>query len=242
LLEEVIKISRQVLDSKIQFNFAYPLAADFDFKKKEDIDLVLNLLSDVAKHGISHITLVLDKFVETTKHKELANSQSLLVNALLKKLADSNLNAEIYVLPTFATGDFKGENPLGRKQLEYWRDLHRLLGKSCKIFFEGPSTISDTISNQFASDLQACFQGRQLILWDNFPPSNNNSNLLFLHSYKGRDPKLFQIFTGVVSNPLQSIGASLITISTIFDYLRSPLTYEPEASLKSALLGILSGT
>jgi len=83
------------------------------------------------------------------------------------------------------------------------------------------------------------FSGRKIILYDNFPSNDLSPHIIFLNAYSGREVGIDKHLYGVVSNPMDKYTLSQIPLLTVFDYLRSPNTYNPSTSLKSSILSLL---
>lgn len=80
------------------------------------------------------------------------------------------------------------------------------------------------------------FKNRKVVLWDCLVPMKEN-DFTFLRPYEGRERSLDRYLEGIVIVPqAPHFEQTLFTISTGFDYLTSPVIYEPDTSLKAALI------
>jgi len=80
---------------------------------------------------------------------------------------------------------------------------------------------------------------KRIILWDNFPTNDYKPHLRFIHAYQGREPGIENHIDGILANPMEQFNASLIPLSTVFDFINCPSEYNPEKSLLSVLETIL---
>eukprot|EP01087_Luapelamoeba_hula_P019708 TRINITY_DN6570_c0_g1_i2.p1 TRINITY_DN6570_c0_g1~~TRINITY_DN6570_c0_g1_i2.p1 ORF type:complete len:359 (+),score=94.90 TRINITY_DN6570_c0_g1_i2:307-1383(+) len=163
-----------------------------------------------------------------------------------------------YFGPTYSYGDFQDTSnnntnnnnnndnkqqrggKLANKKMQYWRDINKM-NAGWTFYFNGPQAVSPTITTHHISGMQQLWKKRKVVLWDNFPSNDYKPQTLFLHAYDGRDPALKDQLEGIVVNPMDRPEASLIPLSTVFEFLRHPQVYNPEQSLKSALKELLGG-
>jgi hypothetical protein len=77
---------------------------------------------------------------------------------------------------------------------------------------------------------------RKPLVWDNFPVNDGIPWRLNLGPLRGRAPDLAGAVQGYFSNPMNQAEASKIPLQTIADYLWNSEKYDPDASLKHALV------
>ncbi len=81
--------------------------------------------------------------------------------------------------------------------------------------------------------------GRKPTYWDNYPVNDVAMNWeLHIGPYRGRDPQLYRVATGIIANGMELFEASRIPLATIGDYLTAPETYDPEVSWQAAIRAV----
>lgn len=61
------------------------------------------------------------------------------------------------------------EDKLEQKKIKYWRDLNQALPSNWTLLFSGRTTVSSSVTVDFAKSLSSFWKKRKLILLDNFP-------------------------------------------------------------------------
>ncbi|WP_344313323.1 beta-N-acetylglucosaminidase domain-containing protein [Fodinicola feengrottensis] len=102
-------------------------------------------------------------------------------------------------------------------------------------FWTGPQVVSPTISGTDFSQAQSAFGGRPLLIFDNYPVNDYESNQQHLGPLVGRDPALAQSAVGLMANEMQEEEPSLISLFTIGDFDWNPGAYNAQNSWSRSL-------
>jgi hypothetical protein len=120
----------------------------------------------------------------------------------------------VLVCPTYYSFDPVLEKFFGRMPADYWPQLGRELPGAVDIFWTGNQVCSDAI---VAGDIEAINQqlARRVMLWDNYPVNDGatRSNFLYCNKLSRRDPRLRQLLTGHLCNPMSQGLLSLPAIA-----------------------------
>jgi hypothetical protein len=170
----------------------------------------------------------------------MAAAQSHLANEIIKRVTDNYTQpVGYYMLPTYSSGNLTDLSSLSRKELDYWRDLTKYLDTKYNLYFMGPNSLNAQVTSQFADKMTSYFKNRKMVLWDCLVPMKE-SDFTFLRPYEGRERNLDRYLEGVVIVPQAPyFEQTLFTIFTAFDYLQSPVAFEPDTSLKASLIHYL---
>jgi hypothetical protein len=168
-----------------------------------------------------------DRGIDPTGHARL-------VNTILARLRAHDPDARMVFCPTIYWGDGSGPDAQA-----YLRPLDAALDPAIDLFWTGPAVVTPTISRDDAAAYRAVVGGRRLVVWDNYP-CNDDAPTLHLGPLTGRDPRLADVATGYMSNPMgRQHRLSLLAIATAADYAADPPHYDPRVAIgrASAWLG-----
>jgi len=128
-----------------------------------------------------------------------------------------------------------GTGPYAKAFLEGVKALPPSVG----IVWTGPTVVSPSISR---SDLQATrtrLGGRKLLLYDNFPGSEDDAGMaLILGALRNRDPLMRDQVAAYLACPSRPLAGSRLSLATIADFLRDPARYDPDAATKAAVAAL----
>jgi len=153
----------------------------------------------------------------------LANAD--LLNAVLARYTARDPTFHLYTVPV----DYSGVTPTA-----YLRGFSGALAAPITVMWTGVNTVNGTIDCSTASQYAQAI-GRTPLLWDNFPVNDYATDKLMLGPYAGRAPDLPKCLTGIVANPALQVRANEISLFTVADYLRDPVSYQPERSYNASL-------
>lgn len=200
------------------------------YSDEADADALCRKLESVAALGVERFGLLLDDIPLELQHAEdrtafadLAEAHVRLVERVFAGLAPGT---RLVVCPTVYFG-YGTEDYLAR--------LGAAIDPRIDLFWTGRAICSATLDLSDAT-VFAETTGRRPTYWDNYPVNDVAMTFeLHIGPYRGRDPELWRAARGVIANGMELFEASKIPFATIADYLRSPQTYDPEASWRVAL-------
>jgi hyaluronoglucosaminidase len=103
------------------------------------------------------------------------------------------------------------------------------------VCWTGRDVVVPTITTAEA-DAVASVLGRPPLVWDNYPVNDDGMvEQLHIGPLRGRDPALGRHVRGLLVNAALQPEATLIPIATAGDYLREPVTYDPDAAFGRAV-------
>ena len=153
-----------------------------------------------------------------------------LVNKLFGRLKANNPDAQFVLCPLACWGD--GTNPEHRAYLEA---LALEMDPQVYVFWNGDSIVSPRITRVAAESFKNIVKHR-MFLWDNYPVNDNNPTL-HLGPLRGREPDLYEVIDGYISNPLCSQNQiNRIPLATCADYAFNPQNYDPSRSIGQAIV------
>ena len=118
----------------------------------------------------------------------------------------------------------------------YRRIFRRDLDESIVVYWTGPEVVSYAIAREELDVAVERFGGRTLMLWDNYPVNDFESERLFLGPLLARDPRLFDgKVAGLIANAMVQAVPSKLALATVADFARDPFGYDPVASFERAL-------
>ena len=112
------------------------------------------------------------------------------------------------------------------------------LPTSIGLVWHGSAAVSPQVEAADAERLAAIVGKRAILLRDRFPANQAGNRIPLSHNLgplEGRDPELVSRIAGHVSLAMEDWGASRLTLITVADWLRSPLTYEAKPSWERAM-------
>ena len=200
------------------------------YSDEADAEALCRKLGSVAALGVDRFGLLLDDIPLELQHAEdraafadLAAAHVQLVGRVFAGLAPG---AGLVVCPTVYCGS-------GTE--DYLARLGGAIDPRIDLFWTGRAICSATLDLADAT-VFAETTGRPATYWDNYPVNDVAMTFeLHIGPYRGRDPQLWRAARGVIANGMELFEASKIPFATIADYLRSPHSYDPEASWRDAL-------
>lgn len=157
-------------------------------------------------------------------------AHAALANTLLGRLRANNPDAQFVLCPLVCWGD--GTNPEHRV---YLQALAREMDPEVYVFWNGDSIVSPRITRLAAESFKNEVKHR-IFLWDNYPVNDNNPTL-HLGPVRGREPALYEVIDGYISNPLCSQNQiNRIPLATCADYAFNPQNYDPCRSIGRAIV------
>ncbi len=120
----------------------------------------------------------------------------------------------------------------------YRNTFGRLLDPEVVVYWTGPEVVSLAITREELDATVAAFLGHELLIWDNYPVNDFDTERLFLGPLRGRDPRLADgRLAGMVANAMLQAVPSKLPLATIADFARDPGSYDAVESYERALRG-----
>ena len=218
----------------VDFCFAISPGLSMVYSNDLDFSTLTKKLDSVQKLGVSCFALFLDDVPQDLENPEdkarfktLAAAHVYLVNKLDGYLKSQSPDTRLTVTPTTYTNEWGSR--------DYIRELGSGLDPDVGIVWTGPRVVSPAIKVAEAREWGDLLHQPPLV-WDNFPVNDGISWRLNLGPLVGREPNLPTAVRGLFSNPMNQARASLIPLQTIADYLWNSLAYDPERSLRNAVM------
>jgi hyaluronoglucosaminidase len=118
----------------------------------------------------------------------------------------------------------------------YREALTATLDERVLVYWTGPEVVPATITRGDLEAASAAFDGRELLLWDNYPVNDFAPEKLFLGPLRGRDPELANgPLAGLLANPMVQAVPSKLALATVADFVADPAAYDPDDSFVAAL-------
>jgi len=156
--------------------------------------------------------------------------QARLTNALLQRLREHDLEAQMVICPTFYWGT--GEEAAAWAYLEV---LARELDPDVYVIWTGDAVVTKRITQPAAASYRRVV-GHRLFIWDNYPVNDGNPTL-HLGPVTGRDVGLCEVADGYMSNPMSPQNEiNRLPLLTIADYAYNPWSYDPARSIGQAIM------
>ncbi|HUF83480.1 MAG TPA: protein O-GlcNAcase, partial [Acidimicrobiia bacterium] len=209
----------------VRFGFAISPGLDIDYGDVGDRDALLAKLTPLVDAGVAWFVLALD---DIPPRPDLAADQAGLAAWLLEALRARNRDVALALVPT----EYVGTRPT-----PYLRDLAQRLPTELEdVMWTGPTVCSPAITADHARQWADALDGRQPLLWDNYPVNDGPmERALHLGPYRGRPPELSDALAGVLCNPMIQPHASRVALATAADYLADPAHYDPAAAWAGAI-------
>ena len=168
----------------------------------------------------------------------MAGAQSNSFNEIIRKIKEqSSVDVHYFLLPSYNNGNFMDLNSMSRKELDYWRDMNKWVDPSVSFYFHGNKQANNNqITFQFMEKVTNYFKNRKIVLWDKlvYYPENE---ITLLRSYEGRERGLDKLVEGLFIECTSAVFEQILfTVNTCLDFLRNPVTYEPDAALKGSMM------
>lgn len=152
-----------------------------------------------------------------------------LVNSFYQRLLANDEEARFLFRPVACSGD--GTNP---EQCAYLKALGATMHPDVMVFWDGDSVVTPRITRVAAESYRNLVKHR-LFLWDNYP-ANDGNQTMHLGPLSGRDPDLFEVVDGYLSNPMHPQSRiNRLPLATCADYAFSPTAYNPSRSIGHAI-------
>lgn len=118
----------------------------------------------------------------------------------------------------------------------YRRSFSDGLRPEIAIYWTGPEVVSIGITRESLNLAVERFGGHRLLIWDNYPVNDFESERLFLGPLVGRDPRLGEgNCAGYIANAMLQAIPSKLALATAADWARDPHGYDPAISFERAL-------
>jgi hyaluronoglucosaminidase len=124
----------------------------------------------------------------------------------------------------------------GCEDTPYRREFAAALDRDIVVYWTGPEVVSLAIAREELDAAVARFGGNDVLIWDNYPVNDWNTELLFLGPLRGRDPRLWHgRCAGLIANAMVQAVPSKLALATVGAYLGDPAAYDPVAAYERAL-------
>ena len=230
-IEQLATVAHQ---NFVDLSFAISPGLSMTYSSDADFQTLARKLAGVHTLGITNFALLLDDVPQDLTHPQdklrfhsLAQAHIQLINRLYQFLHSLSPDIRLIVCPTTYT------NQWGSR--DYIRELGAGVRPEVPLMWTGIEVIPPTITVEQATQWGTLLHRKPLI-WDNYPSNDENNSMLNLDPLRGRAPQLFTVTSGLVSNPMNQAHASMIPLQTVADYLWNPVTYDPQASQRHAIV------
>lgn len=208
-----------------------------EYSAEQTIDAILGRYRQLSEAGVGVLGLFLDDIPGTLQHEsdrdryvDLCEAHIDLVNRVHQRLVVELPGTPLMVCPYLYWG-FGTEDYITR--------LGSGLPSTISIMWTGRQICSAYLHSSDARVLADSI-GRKPLYWDNYPVNDvAMTGELHIGPFRGRDADLGEWCEGLLANPMSAFESSLLPLLTIFDYLRDPVNYDPDASWESALRWLL---
>lgn len=230
-IKELATVARE---NFVDLSFSTSPGLSMTYSSDADFQTLARKLQGVHALGITNFALLLDDVPADLTHPRdelrfhsLAQAHVQLINHLYRFLHSLSPDIGLIVCPTTYT------NQWGSR--DYIRELGAGVRPEVLLMWTGTEVIPPTITVEQATQWGEWLHRKPLI-WDNYPSNDGNNSILNLDPLSGRSPQLFTVTSGLVSNPMNQAHASMIPLQTISDYLWNPVAYDPQTSLRHAIV------
>jgi hypothetical protein len=128
-----------------------------------------------------------------------------------------------------------GSGPYGKPFLEGLPALPSSIG----IVWTGPKVLSPTITRADIEATRARLGGRPILLYDNFPVSDDDDDdamALILGGLRGRDAGIRDVVAAYLACPARNLPGSRLSLMTIAEFLLDPAGYSANAATARAIV------
>lgn len=204
--EALAGFERLIADGDLTVGFAISPGLSIDAGDPADRDALAAKLAPMLDRGVELVVLALD---DLPPRPGLGEEHAALTSWLHGWLDG---RATLALIPTEYTGT-GGATPY----LEALADLP----EDVPIGWTGPAVVNDTITEEDALRRGRALGGRPPLLWDNWPVNDAvMADRLFLGPLRGRDPRLDEVCSGYLANPMVQPLASKVALASTAAYLR----------------------
>ncbi|MDQ4030315.1 MAG: protein O-GlcNAcase [Actinomycetota bacterium] len=146
--------------------------------------------------------------------------------------------AQAEISNSFARGEPLVVCPMGyagTARTPYRDAFGSLLDPQIVVYWTGAEVVPQAISRQDLDDAADALD-HELLLWDNYPVNDFDTERLFLGPLRGRDARLADgRLAGIVANGMLQAVPSKLALATVAEWAREPAAYDPVASYERAL-------
>lgn len=241
-LRELQELIDTAAANHIRFSYALSPGIDICYSRESDLEDAVAKLESLYSLGVRSFVIPLDDIATKVQcaedRKEFGSGQANLAKAQASFLNDVNqrfISAKegiqaLETVPTFYNGS--GSNA-------YKRELGQALNPGIVVQWTGEDVVSHRITRESAAAARFSYGSsgspRDLVLWDNYPVNDFSQDHLFMAPVIGRDPDLYQIVRGIVTNPMIEPYLSLPAIFNYADLAWNGPAYDPGKSMDAAL-------
>ena len=230
-LADLITVSKK---ESIDFVYSISPGKSICYSDDSHFEKLILKLDQMIAQGVKSFAILLDDidnigFVHKKDlikfNHDLALAHCYLTNRIYKALIKKVTNLHLIYCPTeyYQTGN----SP-------YRETIAEELHSDIKVFWTGEGVFSKIIKKEFAKKIKTVFN-HPMVLWDNYPVNDANSNCIFLGPVINRDPYLYQVSPDFFSNPMIEANLSKFTLTTVADYTWNPEAYDPGKSYLKAI-------
>jgi len=217
------KVAADAAGLGVRFGFAISPGLDITYESDADRADLLAKLEPMRANGVTWFLLLVD---DIPMQPGLAPRQA----ALASWLHDALHPCAVTVCPT----EYVGTRPS-----PYLAALSAGLPGDVDLMWTGPTVCSPEITAEDARRWTKAVDGHGVLVWDNTPVNDAlMTNCLHLGPYRGRDPDLVDVVSGVLCNPMIQAHASKVPLATAMDFLADPDGYDPGASWARAIADV----
>lgn len=234
-LENLKELIFRADEKLVDFYFCISPGKDFDYTKPEEFEHLFQKIKQVMSFGVRHFCLLMDDIdyklnEEALKQFERPGLAHAHISNQLNQYLKANLDT--YTLVMCPTEYWQNWNT------PYRSDLKDHLDDDIKVFWTGYNTIAEYIPDIDGIKAQEVF-GHELILWDNYPVNDMDTDRIFLGPLRNRGRRLSTSHIGMISNPMIQWELSKIPVITMALYMWDGSSYDPNLALNYAIDEVL---
>lgn len=234
LLEALI---RNAQEKHVDFFFCISPGKDFDYTKNEDFKHLFLKLKQVMSFGVTHFCLLMDDIdYKLDEDAEKQFKTPGLAHAYISNQMNAYIKSELKSFKFVMCPTEYWQN----WDTPYRKDLKEHLDQNIIVFWTGYNTIAEYIPDLDGQKAKEIF-GHDLILWDNYPVNDMDTDRLFLGALRNRGKHLFQSHVGMISNPMIQWQLSKIPLITMALFMWDSYRYEENSALEYAIDELLKG-
>jgi hyaluronoglucosaminidase len=234
-LDRIAELASAADRSGVDFAYAIAPGLDICYSKDAEFDALLAKCEQVKSAGVRTFQLLWDDIEHTMNcpedealygHEErpTAAAQAPFSNRFAKELTQPG---PLVICPMGYAGT--GDSP-------YRKILGPRLDADIVVYWTGPEVVSIGITREALNLAVMRFRDHELLIWDNYPVNDFDSERLFLGPLVGRDPGIAGgRCAGLIANAMVQAIPSKLALATVADWTRDPASYDPIASYERAL-------
>jgi hyaluronoglucosaminidase len=234
-LELFEELAREAERHGVELTYAIAPGLDVCYSRDSELEALLAKCAQLREAGVRSFHLLWDDIEHAlhcpedealygTEERPSEAGQAAFSNRVARELAQPG---PLVVCPIgyAGTGDSAYRRVFGPR-----------LDPDVVVYWTGPEVVSLAVTREELDAAVARFDGRELMLWDNYPVNDFAPETLFLGPLRGRDPRLSEgHLRGIVANGMLQAVPSKLAIATMADWARDPHAYDPLASFERAL-------